>query len=255
MANEDNKVKEQSSVDVSNVDNPSKEENNELKGMTAEQQKAYLEYEKSAKNFEELQGASAKEIDMKDKSKKTFFGSVKNVFNKHFYKIEKCPEKKEIALKSESSQSKKIVSLDHKTLVVAVLVLVFIMGGSLIWGLSKESSMKASKEETKTSSNLSKDAVTGNHLVNVPRDYTSLAEEESKRKAEADKKRNRDFLHPEKTSDVMRAPVKAPEVPSYEPAKTTVPSKIRDRHFREYENYLELQQKAKESPIRFELDK
>ena len=53
----------------------------------------------------------------------------------------------------------------------------------------------------------------------------------------------------------MRAPVKAPEVPSYEPAKTTVPSKIRDRHFREYENYLELQQKAKESPIRFELDK
>lgn len=246
-------VKEANSEGVEN--NISEASNQFFSAVSDENKKELEEYQKSASIYNKAHGATANETNMTHKQKKTFIGSA----TKFFKKLKKSSKKENVAeniqIKSESNLTKGIISLDRRVLFIAGVLIAGIFGLATFLGMSSDNTIKSDKDKAKTSSSLTKDAVQGNHLINVPRDYTSLAEEEAKKKSAADKERNSDFLHPEKTSELMRKPVKAPEVPSYEPARTTVPDKIRDRHFREYENYLELQQKAKESPIRFELDK
>lgn len=236
-------------------DNVSESSNKFFSVNSDENKKELEEYQKTASNFNKTHGATANETNMTHKQKKTFMGSASKFFKKLRESEKKENKAENIPIQSESSLANKIISLDHKVLVISGLIIVGLFGIATFWGLSSDNTIKSDNDKAKTSSKLGKDAVQGNHLVNVPRDYSSLAEEEAKKKAEADKERNKDFLHPKKTSDIMREPVKAPDVPSYEPRSNTVPDKVRDRHFREYENYLELQQKAKESPIRFELDK
>lgn len=256
MANDDNVQDNVKEVNSEYVENNASEASNQFFSVVSDENKKELEeYQKSVSNYNKVHADTASETNMTSKQKKTFIGFA----TKFFKKLKKSSKKENVAeniqIKSESNLTKGIISLDRRVLFIAGVLIAGIFGLATFLGMSSDNTIKSDKDKAKTSSSLTKDAVQGNHLVNVPRDYTSLAEEEAKKKAESDKERNRDFLHPEKTSELMRKPVKAPEVPSYEPAKTTVPDKVRDRHFREYENYLELQQKAKESPIRFELDK
>lgn len=231
---------------------------------------------KSAEKYAQETGSEAGKVNMTEKRKVTFTSDAKGFISRlknRFAskdKAESTTNQSGPNVKATSEEEKKIVSIDKKAVYIVSSFLVGIFLFGFLFGLSKDSSSKDS-EESKTGSKVSSSvssskagAVKGDHLLNVPADYTSLAEDEA-RKKQKERKPRPDEIDAVKTrasaeKKVDYSPAKAPEPPKEVPNTVTVPNndarnRLQEAYIRKLEKEQEAKFKALEAPIRFELAK
>ena len=177
------------------------------------------EVEDSVLQFKEMHKDSAKVIDMKRSQIKD---KGVNIF------------------KAVSSLDINVQQINSRKVIGCVLCLII---GSVLFGtLYFGSSDTAPKEKIATT----KQAVQGDHLVDFPRDYEKLAEEEAARKAELEKEAEKRKF--DEMFDTRKKVVDTELVPK---KSELVYERERYQHNPEYEMRL----KALESPIGFEIGK
>ena len=192
------------------------------------------QYEKSVSDFEIRQGKDAKEINMTMKSKDGLVDKLKNRFK----------ERNNNTVAAHSSLENKVRWISTERVCVGVAIVMMIAIGSFGWGISNNEQAEKNLAETKRQISESKSAVHGNHLTNIPKDYSDWGAGESVKKQDEVKKQEIDVLDVSKNTVV--------ETPSVIPnEKTVVVYDTYAERNHQYEEDLKL--KAKESPIAFEI--
>lgn len=232
-------------------------------------------------------------INMKNKQQNTFDraagGFIREYLTafKQFFTKDKVEEVKEaktdkpIDLKGKSPLLKKIVSIDRKVVYICVIFVASIGLFAFFWGFANTSgthSSRAEKAKVEEAERISKShAVSGDHLTNVPKDYTALAEEEKKQKdkekmeKEADSykedsyaarrnKSNADTSSPSRqysSSNYIPARQPVPQAPDFPRQPSSSAQQVRDpaeaAYAKALEKQLELKARANESKIGFDI--
>lgn len=192
------------------------------------------QYEKSVSDFEIRQGKDAKEINMTMKSKDGLVDKLKNRFK----------GRNNNTVAAHSSLENKVRWISTERVCVGVAIVMMIAIGSFGWGISNNEQAEKNLAETKRQISESKSAVHGNHLTNIPKDYSDWAAGESVKKQDEVKKQEIDVLDVSKNTVV--------ETPSVIPNEKTVV--VYDTYaVRNHQYEEDLKLKAKESPIAFEI--
>lgn len=192
------------------------------------------EYEKSVSDFEIRQGKEAKEINMTMKSKNGLVDELKSRF--------KTPNNKNVIGHSKLENKVRWISTERVCVGVAIVMMIVI--GSFSWGISNNEQAEKNLAETNRQMSKSKSAVHGNHLTNIPKDYSDWAAGSSVKKQEVVKKQEIDDLELSNNTVVEDVPV----IPNEK--NVVVYDTYADRNH-QYEEDLKL--KAKESPIAFDI--
>mgnify|MGYP003288575768 CR=1 FL=1 len=192
------------------------------------------EYEKSVSDFEIRQGKDAKEINMTMKSKNGLVDELKSRF--------KTPNNKNVIGHSKLENKVRWISTERVCVGVAIVMMIAI--GSFSWGISNNEQAEKNLAETNRQMSKSKSAVHGNHLTNIPKDYSDWAAGASVKKQEVVKKQEIDDLELSNNTVVEDVPV----IPNEK--NVVVYDTYADRNH-QYEEDLKL--KAKESPIAFDI--
>lgn len=213
-----------------------------------------------------------------------FFREYITAFKQFFIKdkVEEVKADKPIDLKGKSPLFKKIVSIDRKVVYICVIFVASIALFAFFWGFANNSGRHASRSEkakVEEAERISKShAVSGDHLTNVPKDYTALAEEEKKQR-DADKmqqetdsykkgsyaaRRNNNSVEPASSSrqysssNYVPARQPVPQAPDF--PKNTASAGTRqmrdpaeEAYAKALEKQLELKARANESKISFDI--
>lgn len=158
---------------------------------------------------------------------------------------------KENDIKSLRAKEPAWKGLKRKYIYYVLLLFIITTMYAMLTGLEDDKKAALEKEQRQANEVRDSKAVTGDHLLNIPKNYTEQAEIETKKKAEAEKQKNlkeTEKKQSEKKTDKQLP--SSPQIPQqpiynnrYEP---TLAEKERLRK-------EELRQKAYESPIGFEL--
>lgn len=191
-------------------------------------------YEESVRAFEDRQGRYAKETKMTSKSNDALIQKVKDLF--------KTENHNYIIGRNKLEDKVRWISM-QRVYLGAGLVLAIAIGG-FVWGISNNEQAEEKLKETKNKIKETKLAVQGNHLTNIPKDYSAWADEEASKH-----NKNR---HLEKVVTALPVENVYEEGEDTEPADEKV--LIYDTYAeREHQRVEDLRLKAKESPIAFEL--
>lgn len=231
-------------------------------------------------------------INMKNQQRNNFSHAAGGFFReyitafKQFFtkdKVEEVKADKPVDLKGKSPLFKKIVSIDRKVVYICVIFVASIGLFAFFWGFSNTSrhANRVEKAKVEEAERISKShAVSGDHLTNVPKDYTALAEEEKKQR-EADKmqqeadsykkdsyaaRRNNNSLEPASpsrqysSSNYVPARQPVPQAPDFPKQTASAGTRqMRDPAEEAYakalEKQLELKARANESKISFDIKK
>lgn len=190
-------------------------------------------YEQSVREFERIQGSGAKEINMTAKSKNGMFQKLKTKFKKD--------DNNYIIGRNGLEDRVKWISLQRVYLAAGLVLLIAFTGFG--WGISNNRQAEQRLEETNGRIKETKMAVQGNHLINIPKDYSAWAEGQ-----DVNNKKEKILAKVETSVADDVNDVETVVVPAGE--KTLVYDTYADRAHQRDE---ELRLKAKESPIAFEI--
>lgn len=194
------------------------------------------QYERSVRDFETRQGNDAKEINMTTKSKDGIVDKLRSRFNKI--------NNNNVIGHSKLESKVRWISTERVCIGMAILMLISI--GSFSWGISNNDQAEKKLAETNRQISETKSVVHGNHLENIPKNYSDWAAGESIKKKEAAEKDEADVF--EKSEETVEGDVPAMPADKSEVVYDT----YAERHL-QYEEDLKM--KAKESPIAFEIKK
>ena len=127
------------------------------------------QFNKSIKDFESRQGKASKEINMKSKSTDGFLKSLGEKFRSVEYGN----------VIGHSLLEKNVIWISSKRVFVGVGLVMMIAIAGFCWGITNNEQAEKNLEATKKNLSESKSAVQGNHLINIPKDYSDLAESKS----------------------------------------------------------------------------
>ena len=192
------------------------------------------QFNKSIKDFESRQGKASKEINMKSKSTDGFLKSLGEKFRSVEYGN----------VIGHSFLEKNVIWISSKRVFVGVGLVMMIAIAGFCWGITNNEQAEKNLEATKKNLSESKSAVHGNHLINIPKDYSDLAESKSFKDKDQTKKDVSESLKDDFYSDAES------EKSTSTSNQVIVYDTYADRAH-QYEEDLKL--KALESPIAFEI--
>lgn len=171
------------------------------------------EYLASSEHYKHIAGEDASSIDMKAKKEKTLFGSVKVWFREFKESISSEKEAPPAAIATARTENEKSYEgLNKKYVFIALTVIMIIILGSLF----KDFFAPAKKRPAKKAD---LQTVAGRKLENVPQDYTALAAEEKRRKAERNRNQSKKDNKGVVVNDAGEKVVSAPKEKVQAPAK------------------------------------
>ena len=158
--------------------------------MSRMERDEHINYLRSAESYEKKASTKKDETRMTRKQEKSLIGLLITHLRDIVKKNNKNDDEDGAGYLEKSSHTdieKKYVGLKKVYIVTAVAVLCIVVMGSVLKGLGSE---KKGKNDRNNDYN-SKNAITGTHLYSIPKDYSGLAADEKREKANREHKINR----------------------------------------------------------------
>ena len=158
--------------------------------MSRVERDEHINYLRSAESYEKKASTKKDETRMTRKQEKSLIGLLITHLRDIVKKNNKNDDEDGAGYLEKSSHTdieKKYVGLKKVYIVTAVAVLCIVVMGSVLKGLGSE---KKGKNDRNNDYN-SKNAITGTHLYSIPKDYSGLAADEKREKANREHKINR----------------------------------------------------------------